>query len=42
LRTVVISRARTSRKTGPLMSNTAAKYSGAKSLRSLLIMFTNT
>ncbi len=36
------SRARSSRKTGPLTSKTAAKYSGEKSLRSLLIMFTKT
>ncbi len=38
----VIPRARSSRNTGPDTSNTAAKYSGSKSLRSLLTMLMNT
>ena len=42
LRTVAMLRARSSRKTEPLTSKTAAKYSGRKSRRSLLIMLTKT
>ena len=42
LRSGPIVRARSSRKTSPLTSNTAAKYFGVKSWRSFFIMFTKT